>query len=208
MGVMSSIIHLLTNVSAILASVDVSDTGLSLSMEGVGLILGIGMTVALFHSVGTTPSSSDLLMILHSGSLISKANRLSGPGALCTWIRENSLHTSDRVTVGGGARAGRYAGSWVASRAGSVEHMLPKWSLTALASSKLVQWSSPGIDILFPFVCMPDICLIVLYHVRGLAESIWESLRAVNVRLAWVISRFTEFLKLFHSGSFPVMKAC
>ena len=74
---MSAIIHLVMKLLATLASVGVRDTGRSLSMDGVGVTLGTGTTVACFHSTGTTPSRSDAFMMSQNGSLISKANRLS-----------------------------------------------------------------------------------------------------------------------------------
>ena len=56
------IIHLAMKLSATLASVGVRNTGRSLFMDGLGVTLGTGTTVACFHSTGTTPSRSDAFM--------------------------------------------------------------------------------------------------------------------------------------------------
>ena len=76
---MSLIIHMVMKLYATLASVGVRDTGRSISMDGVGVILGTVTTVTedCFYSTGTAPSHSGVFMMSKSGLLISKANHLS-----------------------------------------------------------------------------------------------------------------------------------
>ena len=55
-----------------------SDTGHSLSGEGVGItLIGIGMTMASFHSLGAMPSCNEELTISVTDSLSSKAKTSS-----------------------------------------------------------------------------------------------------------------------------------
>ena len=90
------------NDSQTLLNVGVSEMGCSLSSEGVGTTLGRGTTTARFHCWGTVPDDWDGFRMSQAGTLSSKANSfktlfgmLSGPGAVCAFTRESSVHICD-----------------------------------------------------------------------------------------------------------------
>ena len=80
----------------------------------VGIAFGKGTTTTCFHCCGTDPDDNEELKISQAGMPISKAKSftillgmLSGPGAVCIFIRVSSFHICDLATVGGGQVAGR-----------------------------------------------------------------------------------------------------
>ena len=70
-----------------MAAIGVSEIGLmSFSIDTVGLVFGNGIPLAIFHSIGSTPSLSELLNIAVNGGartfakfLITHGGMLSGP---------------------------------------------------------------------------------------------------------------------------------
>ena len=174
--------------------------GGSLSGEGVGTILGRGTITARFHCWGTVPDDRDDFRMSQAGTLSSKANyfktlfgMLSGPGAVCSFIRESSLHICDLVTRGAGPGAGIYAGRLLLSRAGSEEEMETKWVLITLARSLPSIFSVPG-RLIWLFVGRkPLSCLAVAYQEWEL-DLARDKFCWTNVLLAWSIALLVVFL--------------
>ena len=82
-----------------LPELQVREIGRSLSIDGVGVTLGTGTTMALFHCDSTLPDDSYAFIILDIGKLSSNANILislldtsSGPDADLTFTQESSRH--------------------------------------------------------------------------------------------------------------------
>ena len=180
-----------TNDSASLARDSVSNSGRSLSGEGVGITIGIGMTMASFHCLGTMPSRSEELKISVTGSLSSKAKTFSslfdtpsGPGALLVSVLDSAHQTRHLFTVGGGEAAGRNAGRPPVSMGGNEVQMELKCRLVKLARSAAASASWPGRDTLLDLLLIPLICLTAVYHCLGLLGSTWLGLRCVKDRLA------------------------
>ena len=66
-------------VSQTLANVRMSDMGRSLSIDGVGVTLGTGTTMAFFHWDGTVPRDKEAFIMSVTGTLSSNAKVLMSP---------------------------------------------------------------------------------------------------------------------------------
>ena len=171
-----------THDSASLVRDAVSDTGRSLSGEGVDITLGIGMTMASFHCLGTMPSRSEELTISVTGSLSSKVKTFSslsgtssGPGALLISVLDSARQTRHLFTVGGGEAAGRNTGRSPVSMGGNEVQIEPKCPLIKLARSAAASASWPGRDTLLDLLFMTPICLTIVYHYLCLLGLTWLS---------------------------------